>query len=330
MYKILKIITSFLEKNETPFILKRGSKKTLKPYKTIDELIKDLSSKGECPLTFTSQEIKDAQLFLTYNNYYSFSIFRKLLPWDANPSFSFTQCKDLYEFDQSLREQLNRFTGVVELITRATLVKSLCERYEGPYDKSVFYLDRDIYTSRKLAREVLRAFNSRIAKSKSISVEHHKKNRNNCYPFWLLVEELTFGEMYHFLTTLKVEYRENWIEDNFDKSYKKQFLSWIRNIQFLRNSCAHYARIYGKYFTTSRPQLLKEDIRKAKIKKSDNATLFANMLALKNVLSFSSQSTIESWNEFLEEISLHISQHQDVISLDKMGFPNNWRDCLEI
>lgn len=328
VHELLKLLTYLFEKRETPFILKASPQNSLKPYKTIDQLIDELCCKTDHALTFTDLEKEEAKEFFTYNNYYSFSIFRKMLPWDSQESFSFTQCRDLYNFDQFLREQLNRFTGAVELMVRATLVKSLCESYKGSYDSGVFYLDKNIYVSRERARKVLNAFNRRISKSKSLSVMHHKKKKQNCFPFWLLVEELTFGELFHFLSTLKNEYRAHWIEESFDKSYKSQFSSWVRTIQFLRNSCAHYSRIYGNFFMTSRPQLLKEDTRKAGIKKNDNATLFANMLTLKNVLQYASQNTVDAWNEFLDNIELQLKHHQDIIFLGRMGFPSNWKECL--
>lgn len=302
----------------------------MKKFKSVEEIIGDLASKEINPLSFTQKEREKAKEFFTYTNYYSFSVYRKLLPRREDRIHTFTECVTLYEFDFFLRENINKFTGVIELMFRATLVQELCTKYEGELTKGELYLDKSIYNSDKNADDVLNAFYRRINGSKSEAVAYHKKEKEGSIPFWLLVDEVTFGELFHFTTTLKSEFVSFWIDNAFNRQYRKQFLSWIRAASFMRNTCAHYSRVYGRYFADSPPQYLNEDRKLARMKKSDNKTLFANLLAIKNIIKFNSSFVIDSWNEFLKEFDAKIKDSTSVITLYKMGFPENWMECLEI
>ncbi|MDJ0333351.1 hypothetical protein [Planococcus sp. S3-L1] len=77
-------------------------------------------------------------------------------------------------------------------------------------------------------------------------------------------------------------------------------------------------------------QLFGEDRKLAGMKKSDNQTLFANLLAIKNIIKFNSNFAIEDWNVFLKELELKITNSVAINTLYKMGFPENWMECLEI
>ncbi len=300
----------------------------MKDFHNASDIIQHLENKEVAPLTFSDKEKIEALSFFKYNNYYSFTIYRKLLPPRVEP-YSFTECLTLYKFDSFLRENINKFTGIVELMFRATLVQQLCSCYEGKFHKGEVYLDFEIYNSVKNAKEVLEAFSNRMSSSKSDSAIHHIKKRNSNIPFWVIVEEATFGELYHFLTTLKPAYRDFWVTNSYKKEYKKHFSSWVRATNFMRNACAHYSRIYGRYFTTSPPKLLKEDIKKAKIKADENKTLFANMLAIKNIIKFN-PLVITEWNEFLEDLEVVIEENTNLVKLYRMGFPLNWREILTL
>ena len=302
----------------------------MKNFKSVEEIITDLTSKEINPLSFTLEEEEKAKEFFTYTNYYSFSIYRKLLPRSKDRIHTFSECVTLYEFDFFLRENINKFTGVIELMFRATLVQELCKKYDGDLAKGELYLDKSIYNSSKNADEVLNAFYRRINGSKSEAVVYHRREKGNAIPFWVVVDEVTFGELFHFTTTLKSEFVSFWIDNAFDRQYRKQFLSWIKAASFMRNTCAHYSRVYGRYFAYSPPQYLNEDRKLAGMKKSDNQTLFANLLAIKNIIKFNSNFAIDDWNAFLKELSLKIKSSEAIITLYKMGFPENWMECLEI
>lgn len=328
--KILFVDELLKREVKSELVFNKSTEETpMKDFQDTESMIQELENKKNAPLTFSYEERITAKQFFLSHNYYSFGIYRKLLPRREEKLYSFTECLTLYNFDDYLRENINKFTGIVELMFRATLVQQLCSCYKGNLHKGEFYLDHEIYKSERNANEVLTAFSKRMFSSKSDSAIHHIKNKDGCIPFWVIVEEATFGELYHFLTTLEPTYIDYWVTNSFDKQYKKHFPGWIRATNFMRNTCAHYSRIYGRYFNVSPSKLLKEDMKKAGIKADANKSLFANMLTIKNIIKFN-PLVITEWNNFLEDIEVRISENKNLIKKYRMGFPENWRECLNI
>lgn len=325
-FQTLKFYEEFLE-NELIFN-ESSNELPMKDFHYIESMIEELENKDAYPLTFSANEREEAMEFFKFNNYYNFVYYRKLLPPREDAPYSFTECLALYKFDNFIRENLNKFTGVIEMMFRATLVQQLCSYYEGNLHKGEFYLDYDIYNNDKIAFNVLKAFSDRMSHSKSESAIHHINKKNKSIPFWVIVEEATFGELFHFTTTLKPEYLNAWVENSFNKRYRKHITSWIRAANFMRNNCAHYSRIYGRFFSASPPKLLKDDRLKAGIKATENKTLFANMLAFKNIIQFNS-SAVSDWNIFLEDLENRMNKDK-IIKRSRMGFPENWNECLTI
>lgn len=175
----LKFVEEFLENNARNKLIfnKASDESPMKNFKDIESMIQELENKEVYPLTFSADEKDEAIEFFKYNNYYNFAYYRKLLPRREKEPYSSTECLTLYEFDNSLRENLNKFTGIIEMMFRATLVQQLCSCYEGDLHKGEFYLDYDIYNSDKNAGEVLTAFSNRISSSKSDSAIHHIREK---------------------------------------------------------------------------------------------------------------------------------------------------------
>ncbi|MGX7418046.1 Abi family protein [Carnobacterium gallinarum] len=302
--------------------------RTIKPYKSVPELITHLEQVEWNPLTFTEQEKEIALHFFTYTNYYNFSVYRKHLPREPHKQHTFSDCLKLYDFDTFLRENINKFTGIVELMVRATLTTELCTAYTGDFNKADFYLDLSIYQSKNFGSKVLSTIFERVNNSKSESILHHLTNKNGHIPFWVLVEELTFGELCTFFEALTKEYRTGWLFRAFSKQESKHLITWFNSCRYMRNTCAHYSRIYGRYFTFAPPKYLLNDLRKAEVKKNQNETLFARLLAIKNILAYSIYTDHEKWNNFIKQLRDEISEKETIIRLDKMGFPINWYDML--
>lgn len=83
----------------------------LKAFKSIEQIINDLKTKENNPLFFSEQEEIVAKEFFNSHNYFSFSIYRKLLPRIEGKQYSFNECLELYNFNTFIREYLTKFTG---------------------------------------------------------------------------------------------------------------------------------------------------------------------------------------------------------------------------
>lgn len=313
----------------------------IKDFKNINDIIKKLETSKIKPLTFTEIERKKASELFKTVNYYSFSVYRKLLP-DRQEKYSFSDCLSLYDFDCFLRERLIRFCGHIEIFVKTSFINHLCNYYDGNLEKADCYLDNRLYTNDKLYNQVLSMIENVIDKSKSKSIIHHKQNKNSKIPIWVIMEELTFGETTYFIEAFKKDIRKTWQEyfigdstfHNIElkENFKSCITSWIGSSRFIRNSCAHHSRIYGVLLNAHAPSYCNSDFRYLRskgFKKDENFTLFARLLAIKNLLSFHRTEIKKEWNEFLEELVQKIEEN-DVIYENYLGFISGWDGYLEI
>lgn len=468
----------------------------IKEFKSINSIITSLKTKTDIPLSFTQEEEILAEGFFKANNYFSFSIYRKLLPRIEGKEYSFTDALNLYKFNTFLRENLIQFTGHIEIMMKSTLIQEVCTYYElknqedklkiafeavdetintrkrelnkkykklknkkvelvklvldlekkfsgsaisiteiskeyiykyakeltelmgkearvviielidlirnsmvkgindlanislellvddidngeisfyeikqlfiekihiliADFDKEVevykekviedgtnwlqynmfkystgeCYLDLSIYTRNNEANlikslEIIDGFKEVITEDgdKSDAIKHYLE-KGLGVPIWVIMDEITFGKVYNFATVLSDEFRNSWICNSFTKELNDYILGWFRAINFLRNACAHYTRLYGRYFTASPPKLIKEDLKLAGITADKNRSLFANMLTMKNLLKFHSDG-LGQWNSFIDNLENEISKYGDIIRISEMGFPENWKKCL--
>lgn len=68
---------------------------------------------------------------------------------------------------------------------------------------------------------------------------------------------------------------------------------------------------------------------KAGIKGDHNKTLFAQLLTLKQLITYNSFYHDE-WNLFIDALDQATSDNKETIILSRMKFPVNWKECLLI
>lgn len=313
---------------------------------------KQLKDKLATPIVETRPRviIKDeesAQQFLFQTNYYDFSIYTKCLPEKSDSEFVFQDCIELYDFNSFLQENLMKFTGKIELLIKSTIIHTLCSNYSGELQDGECYLDRSIYKNDNQYIELIERIGTRLynSSSKSLPVSHHVENKNCKFPLWVVIPELTFGETTKLIESLNDDFYELWIKELFlsndyykkeDDSVKKHIIaaskSWISAAWFIRNVCAHYGRLYAKYFNVAVPKFYSpifREIKKIGKKRNDNKDLFAFMLAIKQILICHNSSVHNQWNIFIREIYEKI-ENSNIIETTKIGFPEIWEKYLLI
>lgn len=351
------IKTFFLEKLDWINVLTLRKKLILTPvsnsneikeFLSIEELMGKLKTAKVNPLYFTEEEYILAKNFFRFTNYYSFSIYRKqLTPYknELSPTnYTFTDCLSLYDFDAYLRERLNHFAGIAECVMKATFVTSTCEYYKGDLEKAEFYLDKSLYNSKESYELTMEILNKVAKENKSLIFEHHRNEKGNKFPFWVLIEELTFGEATKVISSFKKEVINNWITTSFieskedrikvyDDNIRSSMFGWFQAAWHIRNVCAHYSRIYGSLFKVANPSISAADKSLLKKNKQNklitNKQLFAYLLSLKNVFSFHLIEVQTEWNTFIEELRNKVDTGI-CIELNKLGFIPNWDLYLTI
>lgn len=338
LYKYSLILNFKFRKSK---VLNTNASNDIKSFYSIQDIIIHLETTNEKKLSFTPDEKKKAVQLFKVVNYYHFSIYRKLL-LDNKKIYTFTDCYEIYHFDNFLKNRLPIFTKSIELWIKATFTQSVCSNYKGKFSKGECYLDYRLYSSYEAYTRVIKTLEDRIKKSKSIYMKHHSKNRNNRYPFWVLVEELTFGEMTYIIEQFKSEIRDNWLDyvindkvfinNNSKVNFKSKISSWISSTNYIRNICAHHSRLYGSQLNIKKPSYWNDDLKNMKpekIKKNNNSTLFAHLLAIKNLLSIMDIDIKNEWNQFLKDIEKELHNSSNLHE-NHIGFVNNWLKYLHI
>lgn len=138
-------------------------------------------------------------------------------------------------------------------------------------------------------------------------------------PLWIAVEVMTFGQLFTLFRNLnRVE--QQTLSQQFGL-YPPVLISWLHTLNFIRNACAHHARLWNRELPI-RPYI--PDARHRPEWHTpfqfDNRFMFA-VLTLLHYL----QKWIDSnsdWNYRLEAL---LQKFPD-IPLSWMGFPDNWKD----
>lgn len=278
---------------------------------------------------FSSAEKQQALNFFKYTNYYRFSVFPRLVVEDNKRTFS--NVLYLYNVDKYIRKQLSHFSGILEEWIKTSLANVISNNYNSDeYQQTEFYLDLNIYGKEEQGKEILASFAETVTRSKEVYIKYHHREKNGCIPVWVLIEELTFGQIDTFISQLKPEYKNMWIDKVFGKQYRKFVVSWVGVARYIRNMTAHHARFYSKRFVVF-PSLPKEDLKKYSIKNSQKDNLFVMLFTEKKLFSFLPDRAIQDeWNLFIDDLSELVDDSDDLFNCEENGFKEDWRTALKI
>lgn len=278
---------------------------------------------------FSSAEKQQALNFFKYTNYYRFSVFPRLVVEDNKRTFS--NVLYLYNVDKYIRKQLSHFSGILEEWIKTSFANVISNNYNSDeYQQAEFYLDLNIYGKEEQGKEILASFAETVTRSKEVYIKYHHREKNGCIPVWVLIEELTFGQIDTFISQLKPEYKNMWIDKVFGKQYRKFVVSWVGVARYIRNMTAHHARFYSKRFVVF-PSLPKEDLKKYSIKNSQKDNLFVMLFTEKKLFSFLPDRAIQDeWNLFIDDLSELVDHSDDLFNCEENGFKEDWRTALKI
>ena len=194
---------------------------------TIPEQIQDMTEKG---ITFNYNEEKDVIDFLKHKNYY-FKLksygknYDKYLATEKKGKYinlDFAYLQELSTLDMHLRKTILSMALDIEHALKTQLLLNLSQNdAEDGYAIVKQYLDTD-YTRLKLLYD-------KIGKSAASDLIQKRKDKNDNYALWELVEVISFGE---FIDLYQLYYSTYPSKEN-------DFSSYLWSIKFLRNAAAH-------------------------------------------------------------------------------------------
>lgn len=226
----------------------------------------------------------------------------------------FQNVLDIYNFDRELRLIFYDAIERIEISIRTQFTYKLSHRYNP------FWIENpNIYNDENRYLQDLGKVKEEIKRSEELFLHRFKeKYLNEIPPSWIATEVISFGLLSSFFKNLK------------DKNIKEQiadfylltcpvFESWLHNLIYVRNICAHHSRLWNREFRI-KPLL---PHKKHKIFSINNFSNIRVYIAVCIVLYF--LSIINPTSHFKKKLFELIDRYPSV-DLAPMGFPVNWKE----
>ena len=158
------------------------------------------------------------------------------------PGATMQHVVDLYRFDERLRQTTWQAISTLEINLRADVGNVL-----GELDPYLHLSLRRQWPSGAMAQRAA-TFETRLARSQGRSsedfVKHYEKEYAGRLPVWVVAEILEFGQLVTLFSLAPFEQRQ--AVANLYGARADELESWMRTINYVRNLCAHHARLWNR------------------------------------------------------------------------------------
>lgn len=228
---------------------------------------------------------------------------------------------DRYAFDRQLRVLVIDAIERVEVAIRTQVVNQHSLKY-GPFG----YLNQNTLPgiSVKDHHTFLKIIHDEAEKSREDFVLHYfdkyKREEHNL-PLWMACELLTFGGTLTLFRNVEKEIKQS-IAAKFGVA-DKVLESWLLTLNFIRNVCAHHARLWNRGMDNKEPAIPR--VNKHPQWHTPVAIKPDRIFGVLTVLYYLLKQVAPQshWRDRLIDL---FDKHPDV-PLKFMGFPDNWQDC---
>ena len=310
---------------------KQSNNQTNKIFKTLDEQIEILESKG-----LVIDDVDYAKNILLRENYFFLSGYRHLLlrsKVDKKflPNANFRELYALFNFDRQIRNIIFKNLLIIENNIKSIFSYTLSKKY-GYKEKD--YLRPSNFTNNP---EKFRQVNDLIKKMKrqiringaQHSATKHYLESYGYVPLWIVVKVLSFGVVCELYTIMK---KEDQVEISEIYGIDPETLCiYLPILSNYRNLCAHEDILYDN--KTQRPIPDTTIHNSLNIPKQDGEyiygkdDLFALMIILKRMLSKDEfKLLINEINYELDVLEGKLKSIRIDKLLDAIGFPTNFRE----
>ncbi|WP_205666546.1 Abi family protein [Aminipila luticellarii] len=280
-----------------------------KEFKTIEEQLKILKERG----LIIDDEEQALHILLT-TNYYRLSAYSLTLRKSNHfyDEITLDNIVELYLFDDNFRSLIMQYTSFIEIAFRTYISYHHSEKY-GPLG----YILNDNFDNKLLHASFLKELDREISRSDDTFIDHHRKDLNSVYPFWVAIEVTTFGVLSKLFKNLHTDER-TYISKKYYKVHREYVENWLQATVLARNISAHGSRFYNRKIRSCPVKLDKKMQGRF-----DSMSPFAFVFAIYKLLPSN---------------KLRLAFKKELISLFKrypfaqekhMGFPENWIKLLE-
>ncbi len=306
-----------------------------KDFRTIDEQVEILQKKG-----LIVEDIDEAKEVLLRENYFFLNGYRHLfMISEKNRTFikgsTFRELYSLFLFDRYFRNIIFKNVLVIENQLKSILSYQLSKKY-GYKEKD--YLNPKNFTSdhdkKRRVKDVLEKMKRQIRiNSLHHNATAHYANSYGYIPLWVLVKVLSFGIVCELYTILKKEDKIE-IADIFNTT-PEDLSNYLIILSNYRNLCAHEDIVYEN----KTERYIEDNIyhEQLNIPKMDAEYIYGKNDLFAVIIIFKVLLTNDSFRLMLKEIEYEIEKLDGRIDsipiekiLDRMGFPTNYMDIIDL
>lgn len=306
-----------------------------KPPKTYEEQLELLKSRG-----LIIADIERTIKHLSAISYYRLSAY--MLPykiWENNErtdnfieGTNWDQIHDLYVFDRKLRLIIFDAIERLEIAIRTQIIYQLSHKYGSHWqdNKDIFIVKTyerkneeaviiDVYND--LQKHIKEQLKSNKAE---VFIKHYAQKYSSPVnpPSWMSVEIMYFNHLSLICHNLKQRSDIAAIAGWFGLP-PDIFCSWLHTINYVRNICAHHARLWNRDFNIVPAKLR---FSKGNIWVSNPETIQRSKLYyFLCMINYMMQTANPNSGVKTRLISL-TEDYKHIVNLGFMGFPANWRE----
>ena len=306
-----------------------------KIFKTLEEQVDILRGKG-----LIVEDVEETEEILLRENYFFINGYRPVLMNSVSDKTfvigaTFRELYSIFLFDRAFRTILFKNLLIIENSLKSVISYQLSRKY-GYKEKD--YLNVKNFTNEHGKQKKVKDLIDKMKRQIRVNCANHNAtmhyvNNYGYIPLWILVKVLSFGIVCELYTILKPEDKIA-IADIFNTStyYLDDFLPLLANY---RNLCAHEDIVYEhrteRYIDNNKYHEL------LKIPKMDDEYIYGknDVFALIIILKFMLKQ--DQFHDMMKEIEYEIEKLDGRIDsipidkiLDRMGFPKNYMDLMDL
>lgn len=288
-----------------------------KPSLTVEKQIILLESRG---IQIKNREL--AENYLKFIGYYRLSGYTHYFKTENDryrDGITFEVILEHYIFDRKLRILLFDVIERIEVALKSTITSVMAERYGAFwFTKSDIFVDRIGKKSIDGASSILQDIRKATIeqKHKDTFLKHYYDTYASpeLPPSWIVMEALSMGVVSRILSLLRVEERKA-IAEVF-RMKERHLFSWMRSLTYVRNLCAHHARLWNRTF------ILKAEADKqyaiCREKAFHQGKLYSQAVVIAILLGIIAPDN--QWEQHIKELLTSFPR----VCMEDMGFPENW------
>lgn len=240
---------------------------------------------------------------------------------------------DLYVFDRKFRLLIFDAIERLEIAIRTQIIYQLSHKYSSHWqdDASIFKpaQQRRLQDGRTAKVDVFAQIQNHIQEqlhnNKAEAFIKHYKNKYTLPqnpPSWMSLEIMYFNHLSCICSSLKNRTDINGISQYFDLP-PKTFCSWLHTINYVRNLCAHHARLWNRDFNIVPEKLhySKHLIWISDPEKVQRSKIYFFLCMVNFMLQ-----TANPTSNFTQRLYDLLSEYEGVVNYKSMGFSPHWEE----